>query len=45
MELGIIADLRNPQREGWHRPWTAHYGGFLDLMAGPEAAAATPSEE
>jgi alkanesulfonate monooxygenase SsuD/methylene tetrahydromethanopterin reductase-like flavin-dependent oxidoreductase (luciferase family) len=36
MELGIIADLRNPPRPDWHRPWEAHYGGFLDLMAGLE---------
>lgn len=36
MELGIIADLRNPPRPEWHRPWTAHYGGFLDLMAALE---------
>jgi hypothetical protein len=34
MELGIIADLRNPPRPDRRRSWDAHYGGFLDLWSG-----------
>ena len=31
MKLGLIYDLRNPER--WRRPWPQHYAEFLDHIA------------
>lgn len=32
MRFGVLYDLRNPARPGWHRPWSQFYSGAFEHM-------------